>query len=68
MSIALVFMVIEGSTLGALSYMMQPMFDDVFVNGEGHLLVWVGLFIILIFVVRATSSVCLLYTSPSPRD
>ena len=57
MSIALVFMVIEGSTLGALSYMMQPMFDDVFVNGEGHLLVWVGLFIILIFVVRATSSV-----------
>lgn len=43
--------------LGALSYMMQPMFDDVFVAGNGGMLIWVGLFVITIFVVRAVSSV-----------
>ncbi|MEM6371911.1 MAG: ABC transporter ATP-binding protein [Pseudomonadota bacterium] len=57
MSIAVLFMLLEGSMLGALSYMMQPMFDDVFVQGNGGMLIWVGLFVIGIFVVRATSSV-----------
>lgn len=57
MSVALFFMFLEGSMLGALSYMMQPMFDDVFVQGKGHMLKWVGLFVIVIFLVRAISSV-----------
>ncbi|WP_415402323.1 ABC transporter ATP-binding protein [Tateyamaria sp. SN3-11] len=57
MSVAVFFMLIEGSMLGALSYLMQPMFDSVFVAGEGDMLFWVGAFVIGIFVVRATSSV-----------
>jgi len=57
MAVAVFFMLLEGSMLGALSYMMQPMFDDVFVEGNGGMLIWVGLFVIVIFTVRATSSV-----------
>jgi ATP-binding cassette subfamily B protein len=57
MLLALVFMVLEGSMLGALSYMMQPMFDDVFVGGNRNMLYWVGGLLVLIFVVRAFSSV-----------
>ncbi|MEP4197828.1 MAG: ABC transporter ATP-binding protein [Aliishimia sp.] len=53
--IALVFMTLEGSMLGALSYMMQPMFDQVFVAGDSNALTWVGLVIMGIFVVRALS-------------
>ena len=43
--------------LGALSYMMQPMFDDVFVAGNGQMLIWVGVVLVVIFIVRAFSSV-----------
>ena len=57
MAIAVFFMLLEGSMLGALSYLMQPMFDNVFVQGNGDMLIWVGVFVIGIFVVRATSSV-----------
>lgn len=57
MLLAIVFMVLEGSMLGALSYMMQPMFDDVFVAGNKNLLYWVGAALIIIFLVRAISSV-----------
>ncbi|NKX71601.1 ABC transporter ATP-binding protein, partial [Rhodobacteraceae bacterium R_SAG1] len=34
LALAVVFMLIEGGTVGALSYMMQPMFDLVFVEGN----------------------------------
>ncbi|WP_299042977.1 ABC transporter ATP-binding protein [uncultured Tateyamaria sp.] len=57
MSIAVLFMLIEGSMLGALSYMMQPMFDNVFVEGDGGMLIWVGFLVIAIFIVRASASV-----------
>ncbi|MEL6809248.1 MAG: ABC transporter ATP-binding protein [Pseudomonadota bacterium] len=57
MSIAVFFMFVEGSMVGALSYMMQPMFDDVFVQGNGGMLIWVGVLVVVIFVVRAISSV-----------
>ena len=57
MGIALVFMVIEGSTLGAISYMMQPMFDTVFVQQDGAALWTVALIILGIFVLRAFSGV-----------
>ena len=55
--LAVLFMALEGSMLGVLSYMMQPMFDTVFVSGEGGLLIWVGIVLIGIFIVRAVSSV-----------
>ncbi|WP_299654574.1 ABC transporter ATP-binding protein [uncultured Tateyamaria sp.] len=57
MGIAVLFMLIEGSMLGALAKMMEPMFDRVFVAGDSQMLIWVGVFVIGIFVVRATSSV-----------
>jgi len=53
---ALLFMAIEGSMLGMLSWLIQPMFDDVFVQGERDMLWVVGLGIMMIFFVRAISS------------
>ncbi|MDA7426520.1 ABC transporter ATP-binding protein [Thalassococcus lentus] len=57
MAIAMLFMAIEGSMFGMLSYMMKPMFDDVFVGGNRDALVWVGLIVMGIFVTRAFASV-----------
>ncbi|MDA0961588.1 MAG: ABC transporter ATP-binding protein [Proteobacteria bacterium] len=57
LAVALVFMAIEGSTLGALSYMMQPMFDNVFVERNEGALWTVALVILTIFVIRAFSGV-----------
>lgn len=55
--VALVFMFLEGSMLGALAYMMQPMFDRVFVAGDHSMLFVVGGVVIGVFFVRAFSSV-----------
>tara|TARA_R110002124_G_scaffold92137_2_gene234098 strand:+ start:1268 stop:3271 length:2004 start_codon:yes stop_codon:yes gene_type:complete len=57
LAVAVLFMILEGSMLGALSWMMQPMFDTVFVQGNGDMLIWVGVLLVGIFVVRAVSSV-----------
>ncbi|WP_246525591.1 ABC transporter ATP-binding protein [Thalassovita aquimarina] len=54
---ALFFMALEGSTLGALSWMMKPMFDQVFIAGDHGALWLVGLAIMLIFITRALASV-----------
>ncbi len=54
---ALFFMIINGSMLGALAYLMQPMFDQVFVGGDSHMLFVVGGLVIGIFAVRAVSGV-----------
>lgn len=53
---AVFFMAIEGSMLGFLSYMIQPMFDSMFLNGEQNMLWWVGFGILAIFLVRAICS------------
>ncbi|WP_372885389.1 ABC transporter ATP-binding protein [Shimia sp.] len=53
--LAIVFMAIEGSMLGAISYMMQPMFDDVFSAGSAAALWSVGLTILAIFITRGIS-------------
>lgn len=57
MVVAFGIMVIEGSTLGALSYMLEPLFDKVFTGGanEGALFA-VGLGILGLFLVRAIAS------------
>ncbi len=57
MSLAVLFMVIEGSTLGALAKLMEPMFDQVFVAGQQDALIWVGLILVGIFVLRAIAGV-----------
>ncbi len=49
-------MVLEGSMLGALSYIVQPMFDDVFIAGDRAALGWVAAAIAGIFIVRAISA------------
>jgi len=58
LALALFFMLIEGSMVGALSYMMQPMFDEVFVTGNSGALKWVSLAFLGIFTMRGLSGVC----------
>ena len=55
--VAIIFMSIEASTMGGLAKLMQPMFDQVFVAGEKGALLWVGLVLVGIFVLRAVSGV-----------
>jgi len=55
--VAVAFMTIEGSMLGALSYMMQPMFDDIFIGGDVGAITWVALAVLGIFTLRAVSAV-----------
>lgn len=53
--LAVGLMIIEGSTLGLLSYMLQPMFDVVFVEGGSNNAFWVAFGILMLFVIRAIS-------------
>ena len=55
--IALVVMMIEGATLGVMSYMTKPMFDNVFIGGDMAALWVVGLIIMGVFFLRAVTSV-----------
>lgn len=55
--LALMFLVIEGSTLGLLSWMLKPLFDRVFVGGDTGALWWVGGIIFALFLTRATTYV-----------
>ena len=55
--IAFVFMMLEGSMFGFLSYMMKPMFDQVLVGGSRAALTWVGIAIFSIFMIRALASI-----------
>ena len=57
LALAIVFMVVEGATLGALARLMEPMFDQVFVAGQRNMLMVVGLVLIGIFILRAVSGV-----------
>ncbi len=58
LGIAFIFMLIEGSTVGGLAYMMQPMFDHVFVAGNADALFWVSISFFVIFTLRGFTSVC----------
>jgi len=54
---ALLLMAIEGGMLGALSYLLRPMFDQVFVAGDMAALWWVGISILGLFIIRGMASV-----------
>ncbi len=54
---ALLLMAIEGSTLGVMSKLVQPMFDQVFLAGSRDALWLVGFGILGIFVLRSITSV-----------
>lgn len=58
MIVAFVILIIDGSTLGMLSYLLKPLFDTVFSGnaGEGALYL-VGLGILGLFCLRATTSI-----------
>ncbi|NNK77368.1 MAG: ABC transporter ATP-binding protein [Litoreibacter sp.] len=51
--LASLLMIVEGSTLGLLSYMLQPMFDEVFVEGRSGAIWFVATAIFSLFVIRA---------------
>jgi len=53
---ALGIMIVEGSTLGALSWLLEPLFDEVFSPGGQGALYTVGLAILGLFVLRAVAS------------
>jgi ABC-type multidrug transport system fused ATPase/permease subunit len=53
--IASVLMVVEGSSLGAISYMVRPMFDTVFVSGSVEAVIWVGAIIFGVFFARSVT-------------
>jgi ATP-binding cassette subfamily B protein/subfamily B ATP-binding cassette protein MsbA len=57
MAAAFALMVIEGSTLGILSWMLEPLFDRVFVAGEAQAVWWVGGAIFGLFLIRAITTV-----------
>ncbi|CAN1535900.1 MdlB ABC-type multidrug transport system, ATPase and permease components [Paracoccaceae bacterium] len=57
MAVAFLVMMVEGSTLGLLSYMIEPLFDQVFAPGGSGMLPLVGGAILGLFLVRATTSV-----------
>ncbi|QQA41550.1 ABC transporter ATP-binding protein [Pelagovum pacificum] len=56
LAIAVSIMAIEGSALGLLSLMIEPMFDRIFVGKDQGAIAWVGLGILGIFIVRAIAS------------
>lgn len=51
--IAFVLMVIEGAMLAALSYVVQPMFDHIFIAGDRGAIPWIATAIAAIFLIRA---------------
>ena len=54
--IAIVLMIVEGSTFGLLSYFIEPMFDQVFAKGDHTAIKWVSLSVAGIFILRAFSA------------
>ncbi|MFV0244589.1 MAG: ABC transporter ATP-binding protein [Qingshengfaniella sp.] len=54
-AIAFVLTTIEGGTAGVLSYVLKPMFDNVFVGGSVEAMKWVGVAILGIFLTRAVT-------------
>ena len=56
-ALALFFLILEGSTLGLLSWMLKPLFDRVFVGGEADAIWWVGGVIFGLFMLRAATFV-----------
>lgn len=50
---AMGLMTIEGSMIALLSYLIKPMFDEVFVGGKTGAVIWVSLGVAGVFLLRA---------------
>lgn len=53
--IAFILMAIEGAMLAMISYMVGPMFDDVFVARDKVAVFWVGGIVMGVFIIRAAA-------------
>jgi len=53
LALAMVLMLFEGVSLGALSYIVKPMFDQVFLGGSRTALFWVAGGVLALFLMRA---------------
>ncbi len=53
-----IFMVAEGAALGGFSYMVRPMFDSVFTNGDRAAIYFVAFVVFGIFIGRAIAGFC----------
>ncbi len=51
--IAILFMALEGGAVGALSYLVRPMFDGIHQGADISIVIWVAASVALVFVVRA---------------
>lgn len=56
--LAVIFMVMEALMLGAFSYLVQPMFDDVFIEGERGRVYLVALAMAAVFFGRGLARLC----------
>ena len=57
LAVAALFMVAEGAALGLLSFMVEPMFDRIFVAGDTAAIPIIGGAIMGLFALRAVSSI-----------
>lgn len=55
--LVVILMAIEGAMMGGLAYMLQPLFDRVFVGGSLEQLYWVGAIVFALFLARALLSI-----------
>ena len=55
---AFVFMTVQGGMLGVLTYMIRPVFDEVFANQDRDALVFVGLAVMAVFLARSAAGIC----------
>jgi len=55
LSVALVFMMLEGSVLGGLSFLVAPMFDQVLIAKDRDAMFWIGALVFGLFAMRAVA-------------
>jgi subfamily B ATP-binding cassette protein MsbA len=53
--VALVFMTLEGASLGAFAWLVRPLFDELFTQGSMNGVIWVASLIAALFVIRSLS-------------
>lgn len=53
LGVAVVLMMMEGSVLGGLSYMVAPMFDQVLIDKDRSAMFWIGALVFGLFAMRA---------------
>ncbi|WP_172295968.1 ABC transporter ATP-binding protein [Pseudoruegeria sp. HB172150] len=53
--VAVILMSIEGGMMGALSYLIKPMFDQIFVAGNRDAITWVAAGVFGVFLIRAVA-------------